>query len=123
PETAGLSSLTPGAYLQTPELEQKTIDQVLATSEARAKLLRFFVAWLEVKEPDEFTIAANVFPEFTPEVAAAVVTETKSFLERQLGAAVPRLQDLTEATQSLVFGPEAFIYELRATPAPSVVDL
>ena len=46
--------------------------------EARAKLLRFFVAWLEVKEPDEFTIATSAFPEFTPEVAAAVVGETKT---------------------------------------------
>ena len=62
---------------------------MLATPEARAKLLRFFLAWLEVKEPDEFTIAPSVFPEFTPAVAAAVVAETKAFLEppaRQRGA-------------------------------------
>src|SRR4030095_6752732 len=68
PEVAGLSSLTPNDYVQTPELMQRTVDAVLATPEARAKLLRFFVAWLEVKEPDEFTIATNVFPEFTPQV-------------------------------------------------------
>src|SRR5579859_1894987 len=72
-ETMGLSSLTPASYVQNPDTLQNTIDQVLATNEARAKLLRFFLAWLEVKEPEEFTIAASTFPEFTPEVAAAVV--------------------------------------------------
>ena len=55
--------------------------------------MRFFLAWLEVKEPDQFTIAASAFPEFTPAVAAAVVDETKAFLTRQLGKAAPRLQD------------------------------
>ncbi len=123
PEAAGLSSLTPDAYLSTPELEQKTIDQVLATAEARAKLLRFFVAWLEVKEPDEFTIAPSVFPEFTPEVATAIVNETKSFLERQLSAAVPRMKDLTESTQSFVSSQGAFLYGMGAPAAPAFVDL
>jgi hypothetical protein len=123
PETVGLTSSTPAAYLQTPELTQKTIEQVLATPEARAKLLRFFLAWLEVKEPDEFNIATSVFPEFTPEVAAAVVGETKSFLERQLSAAVPRMKDLTESTQSVVSSAEAFLYGISGQPTPTVVDL
>jgi hypothetical protein len=123
PETVGLTSATPNAYLQTPELAQKTIDQVLATQEARAKLLRFFVAWLEVKEPDEFTIATSVFPEFTPEVAAAVVNETKTFLDRQLSTAVPRMKDLTESTQSIVSSAEAFLYGTSGPSAPTLVDL
>ena len=61
---------------------QATVDRMLATPEARAKLLRFFISWLEVKEPDEFTIAPSVFPEFTPAVAAAVVEETQRVPER-----------------------------------------
>ena len=71
------------------ELAQATFDQVLASPQARDKLMRFFLAWLEVKEPDQFTIAASAFPEFTPAVAAAVVDETKAFLDaaaRQGGA-------------------------------------
>lgn len=123
PEVVGLSSATPSAYLQTTELTQKAIDQVLASAEARAKLLRFFLAWLEVKEPDEFTIANSVFPEFTPEVASAVVAETRSFLERQLAKASPRMKDLTEATQTLVSSPEAFLYGTKSSGAPSLVDL
>jgi hypothetical protein len=123
PETVGLSSATPTSYLQTPELAQKTIDQILATPEARAKLVRFFVAWLEVKEPDEFTIASSVFPEFTPEVAAAVVNETKTFLERQLSTLAPKMKDVTESTQSFLSSAGAFIYGKTAPPTPAFVDL
>src|SRR6185295_12127991 len=87
PDALGLSSATPTAYLQTPELTQKTIDRILASAEAHQKLLRFFFSWLELKEPEEFTIASSVFPEFTPEVATPVVSETRAFLERQLSRA------------------------------------
>jgi hypothetical protein len=123
PETVGLSSATPSAYLQTPALVEKTIDQVLASPESRAKLLRFFVAWLEVKEPDEFTIATSVFPEFTPTVAAAVVNETRTFLERQLSAVAPKMKDVTEATQAFVSSASAFIYGKAAPSTPGFMDL
>jgi hypothetical protein len=123
PETVGLSSATPSAYLQTPALVQKTIDQVLAAPETRAKLLRFFVAWLEVKEPDEFTIATSVFPEFTPVVAAAVVNETRTFLERQLSAVAPKMKDVTESTQAFVSSAGAFIYGKAAPSTPGFMDL
>jgi hypothetical protein len=123
PETVGLSSATPASYVQTPALLQKTVDQVLATPEARAKLLRFFLAWLEVKEPDEFTIASSAFPQFTPEVAAAVVGETKAFLTRQLAGAAPRMKDLTEATQSVVSSAEAFLYGRASSAATGLIDL
>lgn len=109
PEALGLSS-APSAYLQTPELAQKTIDQVLASAAARDKLMRFFLAWLEVKEPEEFGIASSVFPEFTPGVAAAVVAETQGFLGRQLAKAAPRMQDVTESAESLVPSASAFLY-------------
>ncbi|HEX9294382.1 MAG TPA: DUF1588 domain-containing protein [Polyangiaceae bacterium] len=123
PETVGLSSATPKAYLETPDLLQATIDRVLATQEARAKLLRFFVAWLEVKEPDEFTIASSIFPEFTPEVAGAVVSETKAFLDRQLSTPVPTLKDVTESTQSFISRAGAFLYDMTPPSSPTLVDL
>ena len=96
---------------------------MLASPQARDKLMKFFLAWLEVKEPEEFNIAASAFPEFTPAVAAAVVAETKSFLERQLGNAAPKMTDLTEATQSIVNSAEAFIYGVKAPSTPGLVDL
>jgi len=123
PETIGLSSVTPSDYLASAAATQKTIDQVLASPEARDKLMRFFLAWLEVKEPDQFGLAASVFPEFTPAVAAAVVDETKAFLTRQLGKAAPKMTDLTETTQSLVSSAEAFLYGVQAPTAPTLLDL
>jgi hypothetical protein len=122
PETVGLSSATPGPYLQASAID-KTIDQVLASPQARAKLIRFFIAWLEIKEPDEFTIAPSVFPEFTPAVAGAVVNETKTFLERQLSAVAPKMKDVTESTQSFVSSASAFLYGRAAPATPGFLDL
>ena len=115
PETLGLSSATPSSHLGTPERTQETIDRVLESPEAHDKLLRFFMAWLEVKEPDEFTIAESAFPEFTPEVAAAVVDETRSFLEQQLSKALPRLKDVTESNATSVSNVTAFLYDGAAS--------
>jgi len=112
PEALGLSSLEPKAAVQPASTLQATLDRVLASDAARAKLLQFFVSWLEVREPTEFGISTEVFPEFTPEVARAVVQETRAFLERQLAGSAPKLRDLTEATESVVSDDMAFIYGL-----------
>ena len=91
-----------------------TVDRLLATPEARAKLMRFFISWLEVKEPDDFTIAPSVFPEFTPALAAAMVDEAKAFLNAQLSKAAPTLKDVTQSTQSFVSDALASIYGVAA---------
>jgi hypothetical protein len=123
PEALGLSSLTAQQHVGSVEALQRTVDQVLASAQGRAKLLRFFKAWLEVKEPESFDISPNVFPEFTPEVARAVVAETESFLDHQLAAAVPRLKDLTEATRSVVMDESAFLYGMSSGSASEPVEL
>jgi hypothetical protein len=123
PEAVGLAFTEAAALVATPDAAQKTIDKVLVTSAARDKLLRFFISWLEVKEPDEFTIAPDVFPEFTPQVAAAVVQETHDFLEHQLASAAPRLKDLTQSTQSFVSTALAEIYGKAVTARPGQVQL
>jgi hypothetical protein len=123
PEAIGLSSATAATYVSSADTTQKTVDQVLASPAARDKLMRFFLAWLEVKEPDQFNIATSAFPEFTPAVAAAVVAETKSFLAQQLGKAAPRMTDLTEATQSIVSSAEAFLYGVSPPATPTLLDL
>jgi hypothetical protein len=76
--------------------------------------MRFFISWLEVKEPDEFTIAPSVFPEFTPALAAAMVDEAKAFLNAQLSKAAPTLKDVTQSTQSFVSDALASIYGVAA---------
>jgi hypothetical protein len=120
PEALGLSSLAAEQHVGSPERLRETVNAVLESPEARAKLLRYFKAWLEIKEPDEFTIASSVFPEFTPDVASAVVAETDAFLERQLGQATPRLKDLTESTRSWVLPEAAFLYGLSEPGADGV---
>jgi hypothetical protein len=125
PETLGLSSATsaPAPSLQSADAVQQTIDKILATPEARAKLLRFFMAWLEVRDVDQFTIDATVFPEFTPAVAAAAVEETRAFLAAQLAAAAPTLKGVTQSTQSFVTQSLSSIYGVKNPSATSLVNL
>jgi len=123
PETLGLSSAAPTASLQTSDAVQQTVDRILATPEARAKLLRFFMSWLEVRDADDFTIDPTAFPAFTPTVAAAAVEETRSFLAKQLSAAAPNLKSVTQSTQSFVTQSLAAIYGVRTASATNLVDL
>ena len=124
PETVGLSSATPAASLATADDVARTVDLLLGTPEARAKLMRFFVSWLEVKEPADFTIAPSVFPEFTPALAAAMVDEVKAFLNAQLSMGAPTLKDVTQSTQSFVSDALASIYGVAAGGAgkPTALD-
>jgi hypothetical protein len=117
PEALGLTTAS------SKEPLQRTIDRVLATPEARDKLMRFFTAWLEVREPEEFTIASDVFPEFTPALAAAMVEETRAFLKHQLGTAAPKLKDVTQSTQSFVSSSLASIYRVKAPAGSGLVEL
>jgi hypothetical protein len=110
PEALGLAYDQAAALVGTPDALASTVARVLATPQARDKLVRFFLAWLEVKDPAEFAIATNVFPEWTPELAAAAVDETRRFLEDRLASAAPRLTDLTQATESFVSDALATIY-------------
>jgi hypothetical protein len=110
PEAVGLTTPARDAKaLGDAELGQ-AIEQVLATPAARSKLLRFFMSWLEVKEPQDFDISTTIFPDFTPEVATAVVADTQRFLEKQLSEAIPTLRSVTEATRAFTSQPSAFLY-------------
>jgi uncharacterized protein DUF1588/uncharacterized protein DUF1592 len=123
PETVGLSSVAASAALGTADDLAQTVDRVLATPEARAKLMRFFISWLEVREPDEFTIAPSVFPEFTPALAAAMVEEARAFLSAQLSKAAPTLKDVTQSTQSFVSDALASIYGVSAAGSSQLTSL
>jgi hypothetical protein len=123
PETVGLSSASPAAALQSTDAVQQTIDKILATPEARAKLMRFFMSWLEVKDVPEYTIDPGTFPEFTPAVAAAAIEETRAFLTRQLAGAAPTLKGITQSTQSFVTQSLASLYGVKNPSATNLVDL
>lgn len=112
PETFGFDSSQAARLLESSgTLGVAPITQtILESAESREKLLRFFVSWLEIKEPDGFQISKADFPEFTSEVEEAVVKETNTFLKHQLSRAAPSLRDLTQSTQSFVSDSIAFIY-------------
>lgn len=112
PEALGLSSSDAATHTGTPEAQARTIDLVLKSELARKKLVRFFGAWLEVREPDEFTIDSAVFPLFTPELASAAVADTQAFLEKKLVGDAPSLRSITQARDAVVSEALAQIYGL-----------
>jgi len=123
PDALGLPLTDAAAHVGSPDAVQRTIDKLLATPQAREKLLRFFISWLEVKEPDEFGIAADVFPEFTPAVAQAAVDETRAFLNHQLASAAPKLKDVTQSSQSFVSEALEDIYDVNSASSTRPTQL
>lgn len=112
PEALGLATADATKLAGTPEAQARTIDLVLESELARQKLVRFFSAWLEVREPSEFTIDETVFPEFTPELAGAAVADTAAFLQKKLTGAAPSLRSITQATDAIVSDAWAKMYGL-----------
>ncbi|MGE4130742.1 MAG: DUF1588 domain-containing protein [Bdellovibrionales bacterium] len=96
PEKLQLSSAASANLVQTDEQLKNTAEEILARPETRKKLSRFFTAWLEVKEPEEFTISMTDFPSFNP---SGVVAENQRFLDLHLQKPEPKLKDLTKATE------------------------
>jgi Protein of unknown function (DUF1588)/Protein of unknown function (DUF1592)/Protein of unknown function (DUF1595) len=99
------------------------VQELLAKPAARAKLLRFFLAWLEVKEPGELDISRTSFPEFTERVAAAIVEDTRAFLSAALASAEPLLGDVTESNELSVADASSFLYGLDPSRAGTLVAL
>lgn len=109
PGSLGLDSDSAGGP-NSESSRSEAVAAVLSSAEARDKLLRFFIAWLEIKEPDELDISTHSFPEFTPELASAIVDETRQFLAKQLQSVAPSLKDITQSTESFVSSSLADIY-------------
>jgi hypothetical protein len=117
PEQLGLDSRNAEAYLSRGERAAQTIAALKDSKEARAKLTRFFRAWLEIKEPGDFTISTQVFPEFTRQLSAAMLDETNRFLADKLAKPSPTLKDITQAGESFVSRPLEPIYATKAADA------
>jgi hypothetical protein len=113
PEALGFATPPPNAAALDEAEVSLAVQQALEKPAARAKLLRFFLAWLEVREPAELDISPSVYPELTPEAAAAVVEDTRAFLASQLAGVAPRLSDLTEGNELQVSPDSAFLYGLE----------
>jgi hypothetical protein len=121
PEALDLGA--PANALANAEQVEATVQRLLDSEAGRDKLVRFFLAWLEVKEPTEFTIASSVFPEFTPELAQSIVAETRAFIAEQLQTSAPRLADLMEVSRAVVSAESSFLYGLDSASQGSAIEL
>src|SRR5690606_29110055 len=83
PEALGLDSSNAAALVSTDAAFDDTVQSILTRPEIREKLAQFFIAWLEIKDADDLVVGSEL-PEFTPEVANAVIDEVRLFLDRQL---------------------------------------
>ncbi len=124
PAKLKLDALKAPLYFRTNTEATETITSIVSTKEARDKLMRFFKTWLEIKEPGEFTISQQIFPEFNGTLAAAMLDETDRFLSAQLSKPAPSLKDITQSTESFV--PKALepIYKtpVRDPRLPTALD-
>ncbi len=117
PEKLKLDSAKAAQYLKTGVEAGPTISGIVASQEAKEKLVRFFKAWLELKDPNEFTISQETFPEFTPKLAAAMLGETETFLRASLNKAAPRLTDITQSTHTFASKALESIYATNVASA------
>ena len=117
PDALKFDSSNPSQYFQSKDAERATVKAIMTSPQGREKLVRFFKTWLELKDPAEFTISAEVFPEFTPKLAGAMLDETDRYLRAQLAKPAPTLTDITQATESFVSQPLEAIYAVKAAAA------
>ena len=96
PEAFNLRSEQAPGYFRSGQTAAATLDAIITAPQAREKLKRFFATWLEIKEPSEFTISPNYYPEFDAKLAAAMLNETDRFLDAKLAKAAPKLKDITQ---------------------------
>jgi Protein of unknown function (DUF1588)/Protein of unknown function (DUF1595)/Protein of unknown function (DUF1592) len=101
PEQLNLQSGLANQYLRTGTEAFATISEIIKSQPAREKLIRFLMAWLEVKEPGDFTISQAVFPEFDAKMTTTMLDETRQFLRSQLNKPTPTLKDLTQAVPTV----------------------
>lgn len=119
PEAVGLSSLKAAEYLRTGAEAGAIIKAIARSRPARAKLQRFFTAWLEIREPGDFTISPQVFPEFDATLASSIRDEAQHFLQAQLGRENPSLKDITQSPLSFVEKTVAALQNSRPDTAGS----
>ncbi len=111
PEALKLDAAQARTYFSSGQSAATTLDRIVASPEAKAKLKRFFSAWLEIKEPAEFTISPNYYAEFNPKLATAMLSETDAFLSAKLAEPAPKLKDITQETAMPLPRDLAPIYE------------
>ncbi len=113
PEAFALQSANASQYFRSGQQAAITLDTIITAPAAKDKLKRFFNAWLEIKEPADFTISTNYYADFNPQLAAAMLSETDAFLASRLAKPAPKLRDITQTTPA---APQANLSAIYGTP-------
>jgi hypothetical protein len=126
PDAIGLDSANAGAIVGRGTDRDALLKTIATSAPAREKMLRFFKAWLELKDAGDFTISPVVYPDFNPKLAEAMIEETTRFLRSKLGRDAPSLKDITQSTESYVSASLEGLYGAKAADAsgakPSKLD-
>ncbi len=120
PDALSLESSRADQYLRDGREAAATIRALSQSQAARDKLVRFFKAWLEIREPQDFTISTDVFPEFKPAVAEGMVNDAERFLRAKLRSEAPSLKEITQAGEAFVSAPLQAIVGAKSDGAKAV---
>ncbi|MEQ1647575.1 MAG: DUF1588 domain-containing protein [Hyphomicrobiaceae bacterium] len=112
PSALGFDTTQLGRYVGRGADTTAALDSVVSSGEARVKLKRFFKAWLEVKDPGDFTISQQVFPEFDAKLQSVLTREVDDYLGKHLGKEVPLLRDVTQS--SIAFSSDALLQTYKS---------
>ena len=115
PDRALLEEAARGG-LRSPEARERVARRLLASPQSAEARDEFFHQWLRFDHVLNATKERRRFPEFTPEMAAAMVEETRRLLEH-LAATDGNFMELLTADYSFLSSDLAAMYKL---PAPAV---
>jgi hypothetical protein len=110
-DAAAANRLTDDADIQT------QLDRMLGDARARESVAEFFEEWLSLNQVSERPKDMQVYPEWTPELKAAMDAETRGFVTDAVFASDGRFQTLLTANYSFVGGPLAAVYDVNASGA------
>jgi Protein of unknown function (DUF1592)/Protein of unknown function (DUF1588)/Protein of unknown function (DUF1595)/Protein of unknown function (DUF1587)/Protein of unknown function (DUF1585) len=123
PDDALLTAAGAG-QLDTPAGVQTAARRLLMDAKAKPTVSTFFADWLELDGLPDRTKSAATYPDYTPAVQAAMVDETRTFVENVAFGGDGRLATLLGAPYSYINQTLANLYGATATgPTLTKTDL
>jgi hypothetical protein len=109
-----LSAAADAGALKTPEQVLAQGKRLLGSARAHDSMASFYLQWLEMSELRTVSKDAMMFPQFTPEVGAAMSAELSAFSSKTTLEGDGKLETLLTADHSFPAAPLATIYGLPA---------
>ncbi|MCB9548943.1 MAG: DUF1592 domain-containing protein [Myxococcales bacterium] len=113
PPDATLRAAADAGRLQDPAEIGRQAERLLADPRGRTRVLAFFRQWLELERVPAATKSAELLPDWSPALAAAMVAESEALIERAVFEG-GGLAGLLLGTDALVDAPLAALYGVDA---------